>query len=108
MPKAARERGANPRAGAALAPLSKVPSRKASLDEQDSRLITEMGTDVKRRLVIRDGAKVVMRGLDPRIHGDDPPGRTWQLIALSPCAPCGRVSLVEEGSTRIIVDGSGS
>jgi hypothetical protein len=28
MPKAARERIANPRAGTALAPLSKVPSRR--------------------------------------------------------------------------------
>ena len=27
---------------------------------------------------------------------------------LSPCAPCRRVSLVEEDSTRISVDGSGS
>jgi len=54
------------------------------LDGQDVRLITEMGTIVKCRLVIRDGAKVVIRGLDPRIHGDDVPARTRQLNALSP------------------------
>ena len=47
MPKAARERIANPRAGTALAPPFGLASREAPLDERDGRLVTEMGTDVK-------------------------------------------------------------
>ena len=54
MPKAARERIANPRAGTALAPPFGLASREAPLDERDGRLVTEIGTDVKGYLVIRD------------------------------------------------------
>ena len=81
MPKAARERIANPRAGTALAPPFGLASREAPLDERDGRFVTEIGTDVKGHLVIRDAFKFVIRGLDPRIYADVP-GRMLQLSAL--------------------------
>ena len=54
MPKAARERIANPRAGTALAPPFGLASREAPLDERDGRLVTEIGTDVKGNVAIGD------------------------------------------------------
>ena len=52
MPKAARERIANPRAGTALAPPFGLASREAPLDERDGRLVTERGTDVKKKVTM--------------------------------------------------------
>ena len=54
MPKAARERIANPRAGTALAPPLGLASREALLDERDGRLVTEIGTDVKRNVSLSE------------------------------------------------------
>ena len=60
MPKAARERIANPRAGTALAPPFGLASREAPLDERDGRLVSALVTVVKR-----DVAMAVTSEIEP-------------------------------------------
>jgi hypothetical protein len=50
-----------------------LPERRPSI-ERDSLNVIETGTGVKRYITVAVTIfKLVIRGLDPRIHADDPP-----------------------------------
>src|SRR5208283_1563599 len=65
MPEAARERTVSFRARAPLSlRFREYPRPKASLDERDSRNVTEVGTNVKRVAIIETNVGAASRGLN--------------------------------------------
>jgi hypothetical protein len=80
MPEAARERTVSFRARAPHSlRIREYPRPKASLDERDSRLVSELVTDVKGTVTaevtiaqaITRPLLLVTAGLDPAVHAED-------------------------------------
>ena len=67
-PRAARERMANPPAGTALAPLFRFAFRKGALNERGSGYVTEIETNVKKRIDISDNITCDFSAIDERVN----------------------------------------
>ena len=67
-PRAARERMANPPAGTAPAPLFRHAFRKGALNERGSGYVTEIETNVKKRIDISDNITCDFSAIDERVN----------------------------------------
>ena len=67
MPKAARERSANPRAGAAPCSTLRIASGMRPSNEQGGRLVTQSETNVNDNIIFGDKGCVLKIGIKPTI-----------------------------------------